>query len=523
MRGWLVALLLVSLAAASGACSSSGGVDVRDAEIASVPDAADIAFGEPAGLDAVLPDAPPAELVETVADTSPDHPAPLQGLLQWHVQHNLQAPDCLPSSCSLTAEDKATMPDWLARARGYSNLAVLHWDDPIPYLAFAEPPPAGADRVAFYDARLDPALLAWLDAFEAHFAQMDKRYLAVSLLGGARDRYQPLRLDDHANVPLSDACPAFDPGTTVTVTVPSGALAGSHAFDPGAAYQRFVLYLRAKLQPDWMALLVEVNMLRTSCPDRWPGVVALYRQLYDAVRAEAGPDLPLFATLHYTSLLAWNEKGCFDLAWSTCQDAATSAYPAPVAASCYPLDASPIADLDAGGRLDVLALSFYPDSLMMAPPELTPPILELNQADWDGQAACWMHAPYGPFVDPIEQLDRLGWTKPVAVAEWSARSCRTLVRVDAQDQSYWAAPDANPETEAFWMTLVLDAARARHFPFVVWSFLEDYDVVPKWTVDQNVLDPWFHGVINGWTCSGLLTRDDQPKPGITEVWRSGME
>jgi len=44
----------------------------------------------------------------------------------------------------------------LRRVRHDSDLAVLHWNRPIPYAPFAANPPEGRGRVAFYDERLAP-------------------------------------------------------------------------------------------------------------------------------------------------------------------------------------------------------------------------------------------------------------------------------------------------------------------------------------------------------------------------------
>jgi outer membrane protein assembly factor BamB len=449
---------------------------------------------------------------------------PWMGLLQFHVQHDLAQPGCAPAGCYLEVEDATdALPAYLETVRQHSNLAVLHWDKPIPYLAFSEPLPAGADRVGFYNARLDEDLRARLDAFAAHFAAMPRRYLAVSLLGGARDRYQPLRLGADDTAQVGAGCPDFSPGSTQQVALVEDGRTVTRTFEPGVAYERFLLYLRARLHPDYMALLVEANLLRESCPERWPGLAALYLKLYDAVRADAGPGLPLFATLTWQQLLKWDEKACFDLVFSSCSTPANATYAPPDPDACFPMDPAPIHDLDQGGRLDVLALSFYPDYLMMAPPGADTPVLELSQADWDGVAPCWMHAPYGPLADPMPRLDALGWSKPVAMAEWSARSCRSLVQVSTADQTFWASPDGSLDTERFWMEHVLAAARDRHFPFVTWSFLQDYPPLGKWLVDQGVMDPWLHGVLNTWPCSGVLTADGQPKPGVTDAWSAALQ
>jgi hypothetical protein len=103
------------------------------------------------------------------------------------------------------------------------------------------------------------------------------------------------------------------------------------------------------------------------CPARWQGLVRLYRNIYDTVRPQADSRTKIFATLTLQQLLGYGTEICHGpLVFETCTgDPAPSAFAAPVPEICYPLDLSAISDLDQGNRLEILALSFFPDGLMM--------------------------------------------------------------------------------------------------------------------------------------------------------------
>lgn len=139
----------------------------------------------------------------------------------------------------------------------------------------------------------------------------------------------------------------------------------------------------------------------------------------------------------------------------------------------------------------------------------------------DGAADCQMQAPLPPVVDPVAALDRLGWTKPVAMAETSARSCRTLAWLDGPPP-YVVQPPASLATQAFWLDHLLAEARARRFEFFVGSFTRDYQPFGLWLVHQGVFTPLQYSVFNTWPCSGIYDRDGQTKPGVTDIWRDAL-
>lgn len=118
------------------------------------------------------------------------------GFLQFRGQHNLQDDACLPDQCSLTMEEEDNTSAWLDHLAAHSNMAVLHWDRAIPWLAFDQNPPQGVSRGDFFDGRIDDRLRNWINAFAAHFSRMSKGYLAVGLLNGQRNGLQPYRVDE---------------------------------------------------------------------------------------------------------------------------------------------------------------------------------------------------------------------------------------------------------------------------------------------------------------------------------------
>lgn len=346
---------------------------------------------------------------------------PELGLLQFNVAHNLETQDCLAAqSCALHFEDFDDTAAWLARVRSYSDLAVLHWDRAIPWPIFDTDPPPGSARAEFYDPLLDTPTVAWIDAFASHFASMGRGYLAVSILSGERTGLAELHLGVDEQRQIAESCPDFSPGTQISFDLGEGV----QSFDLERSYRNFVLYLAEKLRPDFLALIVEANLIETTCPSRAAGLYSLYRNLYDAVRLEVGPGVPLFATLTYPQLLAYDSAACYPtLDFELCGVQPAEPVPGAGEAACFPIDRTAIDALDQGGRLDVLALSFYPDGLEMNPvPGAAPETRAYSLDAWSSGGSCLARKRWPTPVDPLAALDRLGWQGPVAVAETSARA-----------------------------------------------------------------------------------------------------
>ena len=62
---------------------------------------------------------------------------PLMGMLQFRILHNLQDDSCVArGDCFYTIEEEDQTAAWLAQIAADSDLAVLHWDRAVPWLAF---------------------------------------------------------------------------------------------------------------------------------------------------------------------------------------------------------------------------------------------------------------------------------------------------------------------------------------------------------------------------------------------------
>lgn len=439
------------------------------------------------------------------------------GLLQFRTQHNLQDNTCLPDDCYLMMEKEEDTVAWLDRLATISNMAVLHWDRAIPWLVFDENPPSGISRTDFYDGRIDNTLRSWINAFASHFEGMPSGYLAVSILNGQRDGLQPCRIDESRTAEVSGACPVLAPGTQIEFQYDPGSGPVTASFDLERSYTNFVMYLYDKLQPDYLALMVEVNWFKempAPCPANWDGLVQLYHQLYDTVRLEVDPQTKVFATLTYKELLGYDLETCHGpLAFEPCTgEPAPPSYADPDPETCYPLDLSALNDLDQGNRLEVLALSFYPDALLMDVADDN--LVKLYPIDWNGVAECDFRAQATPYIDPAEALDRFNWTKPIAIAELGARSNRTV----KFKEGYLYLPPADLTSQSFWLNHFLETASDRQFEFYVQSFSNDYESIGSWTVNTGVLDADFYSLLNNFAYMGIYDAQDLSKADVTEIW-----
>jgi hypothetical protein len=277
------------------------------------------------------------------------------------------------------------------------------------------------------------------------------------------------------------------------------------------------MYLYEKLRPDYLALMVEVNWFKkmaAPCPANWAGLAQLYHQLYDTVRPEVDPGVKLFATLVFQEVLGYDHDTCHGpLAFEPCTgDPSPPDDDDPDPAICYPLDLGALEDLDQADRLEVLALSFYPDSLLMGVADDN--LVKFYSTDWNGSDTCDVRAQASPYLDPLQALDGLNWTKPIAIAELGARSGRTILHKGG----LLYQPPADAVSQSFWMNHFLETAQERSFEFFVTAFSNDYEPIGPWTVELSVLDAHTYSLMNTFAYMGIYDVQGSPKEGVTQMW-----
>ncbi len=462
------------------------------------------------------------DLTEGQADDSQGEPRqPRHGVLSFRVSHNVDDAGCLDDgNCFFETNQEQDIEQWLRRVRGDSDLAVLHWNRPIPYHTFSVDLPEGTSRIDFYEERLSSSLVDWLEAFATHFEQMPRGYLAVSALNSRRTRPGPSFTGETDGAPVTDAtCPDVSPGSEFEVTGPDGT---QKRVEFEHAYTNFLLYLYEKLSPEAFGLVVEANLFGKHCPNRWPGFVDLYHSIYDTVRAEVGPAPRLFATVTYLDLLNYDLERCTGGPQVESCDGPVGdpSYGSLDPEQCYQIDLSPVKALDEGGRMDLLALSAYPDGLLMSVPG-GPDAVEFHPPSSNGSEDCQNLLVMPPVVDPWEQLDRLDWDKPFAISETSSRSCPVWNwSVDGNGETLLRIP-GTPTTQRFWLDRALQATKNQSMEFMVQSLYEDYPPVGR-EFFQHVDTPLAYNAINLWPCSGLYSENGAPKTEVLPRWREAV-
>lgn len=434
------------------------------------------------------------------------------GLLQFHLVHNLEDDTCLAEGdCALTVEETGDVAAWTETLSAWGNTPVLHWDQGVPWSVFAVAPPDGEDAVSFYEERLDPELLAWIQAWGAWFASAGRGYLALSNLHGTRDSLAYELLPGGEVAAIGGACPDMDPEATFQA-------ADGTSFQLGQAWERWADFLIAELHPDQVALLVEANLFKVGCPGQWDSLVSLYQATYDAVRADVGPDVQIFATLSLPPLLGYTDGCQAELSYVPCDQEP----PAPAAwdpEACFPGDPAALDDLSRGDRMDALALSFYPDGLPMAPAGVDDARMRVFFDTTGTDGTCDAQARLPAWVDPLDALGGLGWDGPVGLAETSSRSCPSMLWYDDGTTQATVEVPGSEDGQVAWLTNVL--GRREELAFVYQSFLRDYPPLGLWLVEEGVLDSTLVNLFNLWPCSGLQGQDGSPK-AAQEVWRSAL-
>jgi hypothetical protein len=260
-----------------------------------------------------------------------------------------------------------------------------------------------------------------------------KMLVSIGALDDARARLAPYRgASDNQALPAPfDALP-FDAPEVKT------------------AFASFALRVVDAMQPDYLAIGIEANVLLTQTPAAWPAYLALHRATYQAVKARH-PALPVCFTIE-----ALHFRG-----WATGSD--------PVAQRREVLALLATSDL--------VAWSVYPHMSFAIPRPLP-----------DG------------FFDFLGELGRAAGGKPVAVSE-SGYTSRNV-------QVFALTLQGTPQDQERHVNLLLDAARRDRFAFVVNFAGIDFErLTAQLTGDAQQ-------IANIWTYTGLQASDGSAKPAL---------
>jgi hypothetical protein len=475
-------------------------------------------------------DSPPPDSVNPSTDADAERPdsnavdstesenEPYFGFLQLRVENNATDDSCRQTnSCQIRANKDESVRQWLSRVREDSNLGVLHWNRPIPYEAFATSPEDEENITAFYDSKIPPALLDWIEAFQSHFRKQQETFLQVSALDGPRLRpaKQYVSRSQGAQI-ASEECPKLNPNSSFEIETKDGEPETINFQD---TYANFLKYLYQKLKPDNFALVVEANLYKKHCPNRWQGFVELYHETYEDLRDVTGSATRLFATFTYSDILGYDLQRCTGgLKSIGCGRApGESPYPTRTPGECYHIDPTPIEDFNRGDHLDMLGLSLYPDGLLMRVPD-GPKAFEVHSLDSEGPGDCQSKLVMPEVINPWKQLDRLDWDKPIAITETSSRSCTVWqwFENESGETGLFRLP-ASLTTQKFWLRKAVYAAKAHDMKFMVQSLYEDFPPIGR-SFLQSFENPTSFNAINLWACSGFYTRDNRQKQQLFEIW-----
>jgi hypothetical protein len=221
------------------------------------------------------------------------------------------------------------------------------------------------------------------------------------------------------DISRSMMAPYYGSGGVEALPAPWNAYTFDHP-DVKAAYLAYARRVIDYFEPDYLAIGIEANGLLTNRPDAWPAYLALHQHVYTRLKADH-PDLPIMVSLVGTALL----EGYTD----------TDDHAAQMTALAAILPYT-----------DYFALSLYP-YLSVYTTESLP-------------------------ADLFDRLTALS-DKPLAIAEtgYPAQS----FTVTLPDGPYTFA--STPAKQAAYMSLLLEAAQAYEFRFVVNFILRDYDRV----------------------------------------------
>lgn len=326
----------------------------------------------------------------------------------------------------------------------------------------------------------DPLPPAWESAMAEIEALRNDLGLPVVLsltpLAGTRDRLAPRAFGDGERL-------LFD-GTFGSPCQPLSERDDAAAVE--AAYDAYVDHMVERFDPSFLAISIEVDLYRRTCPSAWSDLVTMLNRIYENQKNRT-PGLPVFHTF-----LA-------DFLW----EAATPDAP------CVGFDRSCVEENVAAMEAlsgDLFALSSYPLGTRIVNGGLPDDFLTVF-AELTGKPVAVAETGYQAFS--LQDLDPEG-----------SGECVTALPSSLQDQRWW-------------MEHLLDAAEEVRMPFVIWW--SDHDLMPEHAsvpctceVEGDpfcealaLADPDDARLLRSFSTMGVRDYDGDPRPAL-EPWHRAL-
>jgi hypothetical protein len=320
------------------------------------------------------------------------------------------------------------------KIRTDADLIAHHFDNGIPW------------DEAFTDGIFPSKVTDDWDYRLQHTPAGHKIYVAVTPLNSSRSGLAPIWNSTGDNQPL---------------TPPWSGYAFNHV-DVKTAYLNYCRRVIDYFDPDYIAVGVEVNLLKHFTPSAWAAYLELHQSVYAALKSEY-PSLPIFVTLTGIDLV---------------EGLTVADHAAQMAA---------LADII--GYTDYYGISFHPMLINIPADEVIP--------DW--------------VFDSIFSLS----SKPACITETSYPA-ETLT-MTAYD------PDViltgSPEMQRDNLTVLLETAQNYHLRFVVNFLVRDYDTLWSLPPPLGLGSP--EDILKAWRDTGFYDQDGNERP-VLNVWREKL-
>ena len=333
-----------------------------------------------------------------------------------------------PFPARVPTVDGDALEDTYDRLRSNADLIAHHFDDGIPW---PEALAGGGFESYHPDLQAD-----W--TFRRSMSPAGHQvYVAITPISISRDQLAPYR--------------GAEPDTPLDLVGPEWANADFDSQIVKTAFLNHAVTTIEFFRPDYLAIGIEVNLLKKLDPARWPAYLELHRNTWSELRARY-PSLPIFVSITAADLI----------------DGLTDADVEQQRAA--------LADLEP--YTDLIGVSFYPFLSSLASGPVPPEI--------------------------FQQIDQLS-SKPKAIAETGLPAQFQSLQIDPGGPPF--VIDGTPEAQQAFIRVLLNEAQRYRFRFVVNFIAQDYDAV------CDAIDCL--GWQRLWQDTGLWDETGQPRPALT--------